>query len=858
MRDPAIAGGGGIRQARGVKVLFLAGLLAVLPALAETAESGPVLLAREGKALLPVVVAPDAGEIARTAAEELARYLGKISGAAFEVKTGDAAAGPAIFLGTPDRFPVPGRERDLELRDSRDGVEAFVIHPEAKTGSLYLVGATELGASHAAFRFLEKLGCRWFFPGEAWEVVPRSGTIAADFAEADRPVMLSRRVWWGYGFYEGAKGRIRTDYDAWARRNRMAESFRIQAGHAWQAIIAENRAEFDAHPEYYALVKGERRGPQMCLSQPGVRRLAREFALRKLERFPDHDMVSMEPSDGFNQCECEKCAALGSVSERAFGLTNEVARAVAEKFPGKMVGMLAYSDHCEPPSFELEPNVYVQSTAGFVHGRYTFDELLDLWPKKTRNFGVYEYFSVWPWDFDQLPGGKANDIAMLTERIRRYAAAGATSISAESGDNWGLHGRGYYVALRLMWNPDTDVDALLADFYEKAFGPAAVPVRRYYERFDRGGRPLMSEHLLGLGFRDLDEATGLARDEPEVLARLDLLKQYLHYVRVRWDLDRLPKDDPARKALTLDGLTWCHRTRYTHMNHWAAMWQGWSKQAAEEFDEPGWSHRYRESPQPWAVDSPVSPAETERVFRADLERFQPLEIVDREFAGELVMANLPDPDPKIVRPQPGLHHRFQRGQTYAIASRDGEPLRFAIETGVIAGFRDKADGRWTVAALDGKEIGRGKLPQDGEDHPVEVAVPGAGVYRLSYDDTSAGWALKTEPGVPVSLEIERGKRILSLGQFREPVFFFVPRETRELHLFWDGGNLKPKVFAPDGKLAAEIAVRGNYVTIPVPAGMDGKAWWFRSFAPKFVWFANAPNVFSHTPSALLLPKDALE
>ena len=86
-----------------------------------------------------------------------------------------------------------------------------------------------------------------------------------------------------------------------------------------------------------------------------------------------------------------------------------------------MVGLYAYNDHCEPPSFALEPNVYVQSTAGFIRGQYTFG---------------------------------------------------------------------------LLWNPKADVDALLTDVFQQAFGPAAAPVRRYYERLDPGNEPLVSEHLL--------------------------------------------------------------------------------------------------------------------------------------------------------------------------------------------------------------------------------------------------------------------------------------------------------------------------------------------------------------------------
>ncbi|NBU10671.1 MAG: DUF4838 domain-containing protein, partial [Proteobacteria bacterium] len=68
------------------------------------------------------------------------------------------------------------------------------------------------------------------------------------------------------------------------------------------------------------------------------------------------------------------------------------------------------------------------------------------------------------------------------DAIQRYARLGATSMDAESGNNWGVHGLGYYVANQLMWNPDADLDALRTDFFEQAFGPAAKPMRSYYDR----------------------------------------------------------------------------------------------------------------------------------------------------------------------------------------------------------------------------------------------------------------------------------------------------------------------------------------------------------------------------------------
>ena len=86
----------------------------------------------------------------------------------------------------------------------------------------------------------------------------------------------------------------------------------------------------------------------------------------------------MEPSDGVGLCQCDECKKLGGDSEQAFFLANVVAHAVKKEYPGKMVGLYAYSSHSEPPSFALEPNVYVQLTVGNNYGQFTFDELLDL------------------------------------------------------------------------------------------------------------------------------------------------------------------------------------------------------------------------------------------------------------------------------------------------------------------------------------------------------------------------------------------------------------------------------------------------------------------------------------------------
>lgn len=829
--------------------LGLAIPVAALLARAALAAPAALPLAADGRALQPIVISDQATDATKAVAAELADYLGRMTGATFPVQTGDGTRG--IVLGTLSEFPSPALAQPLEIRNTYDGKEAFALRTQPPR--LLLIGATDLGASHAAFRLLESLGCRWFFPSSAWDVVPHRPTLAVSIDETDRPRILARRIWYGYGTFTDRghpQGRsAQQDYEAWARHNRMASSFRVSAGHAWQSVILANRQLFEEHPEYRALVQGQRQGEQLCVSNPAVRRLATEWALGQLARRPEQEMVSLECSDGNGQCECEDCARLGSVSDRVFGLANEVARAVARQCPGKMVGCLAYNQHSEPPSFALEPNVYVQLTAGFIRGRFTHEELLDLWPPKCRSMGYYEYFSVWLWDFDRLPGGKGANIPQIRAAVQRYVERGATSFDAESGNNWGVHGRGYYIANKLLWNPAADVEALLADFYDQAFGPAAPAMQRYYERVAPDREPLLSRGLIGEAFRDLQAATQLAADRPDVQARLDQLKHYLRYVHLRWLFDH-ETDASRQKQLAVAILTLVYRTRYEYMNHWAAMRQAFAGDGAKKFDEPTWQVNDR-SPKAWFVDQPVTKEETDQWFREGLDYFQPTPVSEVTFAyDDLVPVALAGASPPAASNQ-----IYQRKERYAVASLTGEPVAVEVTPGTIAWYRDRAPARYQLTDPAGKTIGQGTLALDGEPHAVTLPVPQAGTYFFGCDDSSAGWRIRAEPGRPMTWLPHRGRVVHHLGYFQE-LFFYVPKGTTQLQLFYSGGPCK--VLGPERKPVAEVTVRDEVVTLAVPAGADGRCWSLAPHGHSQLWFFNIPNCLAASPAALLLPRQVVE
>lgn len=814
---------------------FVHGLTAVSEAPASVA------LANSGVARLPIIISPTASESTRAVATELSDYLKRITGADFSLETGDGARG--ILVGTLAEFPDASLDEALAIRDTFDGKEAFAIRTE--TNRIRLIGATDLGASHAVFRLLEHLGCRWYFPAPEWEHIPTQSTLSVSLNETDRPAIPSRRIWWNFAFFDYEQGQCEAAYRAWSRHNRMAQSQTIWCGHAWQSIISDNQATFDAHPEYLALVAGKRTGPQFCSTHPDVRAMATEWALSQLRRDPKLDMVSMETSDMDGHCECEACVKAGTVSDRAFGLANEVARAVAAEFPGKQVGLYAYNDHSEPPSFDLEPNVYVQLTAGFTRGRYTFEELLERWPAKTRNLGFYDYYSFWLWDWDMPPGGLGGNLKSLRERIPRYAKLGATSLDAESGNNWGLHGRGYYIANRLMWNPEVDVDALLADFYTTAFGPAAATMARYYERLDPGNEPLASEDTLARALRDLEEATALVADDPKVLARLDHLKQYQHYVRLRWDYDR-EVEVARKKELALAALSHVYRNRYSYMNHWEAIRQLWTEQLAKDLGEPTWVCTEATMPKPWMVETPSTREETAADFQSDLVRFQPDPVEEITFLKDLVPSGL-----AAVESAASTQH-YQNPMPYALYSKTGEPLVLTIHSGLIAHYRDRADASYTITDSAGNEIVRARVKQDGEARELSIPVPGAGLYWLNYQDQAVGWGVTIPAGSSISIAPPRYAPPAQMGQMAR-IYFYVPKGTRQIQYFWEGGP--HKVLDPEGQLVTTVNTRGSHVKIDVPEGADGKAWSFAEISLGHLWFFNVPNYLAASPDALLVPRE---
>ena len=564
-------------------VIFIAGYAGQV---CDVRAANQVALAQDGKAIIPIV----AGSV-KDPVDELNHFLNKIVGDEFQLAEGRQKTG-AIYVGLVSDFPW--------LKEREFAAEEFALNVVESEKSVYVLGGTPLGVRHGVTTLLHQVGCRWFFPGDVWEVIPhRRNLWVHDAQVTSQPAFpTQRRIWYGFGAY----GPCKEDYENWMRHNRMGGPLEVSIGHSWAGLNAEK--DFSTHPEWFALVGGRRQPSKPCYAHPDVIARAKESALRRAEQ--GAGMISMTPPDGLGYCECEKCLAAAGVqevyeekgclfgkrddgavvnvtSETVFGLANEVAKTVAAKYPKTLIGCYAYSAYSHPPSFKLHPNVYLQTTTAYRRTPLSLEEQVSAYGEKTEQLGIREYYSVYQWDWDYPDPGKMTPDT-LQHDLSQFHNWGVTAVNGEASNNWAARGLGYYVAARLMWDVKEDTNAIVKDFYEKAFGPAAKPMERYFVRWYGPSVAAIApaEQLpqqvnfienrkhnvdaLRDAYRDLDNAMRMAKGNEAVLARIDHLRMYLHYLVLRYELEQAEATKDETEILAAIGRETMFGSKLTYTN----------------------------------------------------------------------------------------------------------------------------------------------------------------------------------------------------------------------------------------------------------------------------------------------------
>ena len=109
-----------------------------------------------------------------------------------------------------------------------------------------------------------------------------------------------------------------------------------------------------------------------------------------------------------------------------------------------------------------------------------FDDSIKGWKRLYSKLGVYEYYRKIAMNGLPFP-----IIHSIREDIPYYHRNGFSYFYTQYNlDDIGTYGLNYYIAAKLLWNVNADVDRILGEFYDKFYGPASTHMRAYFETLE--------------------------------------------------------------------------------------------------------------------------------------------------------------------------------------------------------------------------------------------------------------------------------------------------------------------------------------------------------------------------------------
>lgn len=472
----------------GVLALSLFCPLPLRAQVAGTSGSGDLVIVQKGVSKAVVVVAPKAGKWEARAARDLVHYIERLSGAKLALADTDAAAakalaggGPVLIVGSKALQLAPELNQALAKVAKKNPVlraEAIVVKRAGPR--VYLAGLNDDCHYYAAAELLKRWGCRWYLPTDFGECVPRHATLKVgtlDYAYA--PPFEVRRYWISWnGDYAG--------HAEFMRRNGMNDAI-VPNGHALgqytKALIPKGKTMFNVP------IAEDR------TAQHVARQVAKQFGAGKDVMLGMEDGVYESDSAldrELMKLQYDKYFLTPSVTDAFLTFYNKVADALMKEHPRSKakIGFLAYANMTLPPVRVKQakaPLVAYLAPIDIdpIHGmddprsapRREYKDMLYKWAKVMQGrLVIYDYDqSMLVWRDLPNPSHQA-----FKEDVKHYRKAGILGVDTESRNALATIFLNLHLRGTLLWNPDADVEKILAEFYPNFYGPAAAPMAKYW------------------------------------------------------------------------------------------------------------------------------------------------------------------------------------------------------------------------------------------------------------------------------------------------------------------------------------------------------------------------------------------
>jgi hypothetical protein len=374
-------------------------------------------------------------------------------------------------------------------------VQADAVSVRREGERLYVAGSNDQSHYFAASWLLQQWGCRWYMPTAFGEVIPdqpRLSVGALEFAYA--PPFEIRRYWLAWnGDGTGAA--------EFQRRNFMSDATMPGYGHALDQYTADLAAPGGSH--FNVPFADPRTAAHVAAKVEAEYAAGKDINLA----IADGNYSNDHPADLALGGEYDPYFLQPSLTDAMVTFYNNLAAILREKHPASRskIGGMAYVNVTLPPRkvTKMEPNIVMWIAPIDIDPNHAMDDPRS--PPKREYRAMVEQWSklldgrIAVYDYDQgmlvwrdLPNPSHQ---VFARDAKIYRDLGILGIQTESRGALATTFLNLFFRGQLMWNPDTDVEALLSEFFSGFYGPAAGPMERYWRRiFDAWEKTEVTEH----------------------------------------------------------------------------------------------------------------------------------------------------------------------------------------------------------------------------------------------------------------------------------------------------------------------------------------------------------------------------
>lgn len=468
---------------------LLAVVVLGLPLAGHVGAADELTIAAGGQTRAVVVVSPGAGKWEKRAAADLVHYIELMSGAkpaladsAEAIAAALKADAPLLIVGAEALKADPSLQAALTKVAKKDPVlRADAIAVRRQGNRVLLAGTNDDCHYYAAVELLGRWGCRWYLPTAIGECVPASPTLKISELEyAYAPPFEVRKYWIAWN---GST----QDQQEFTHRNFMNYEVDVPSGHAIGQYVKEL---IPKGKTLYDIPIADDATADHIVSKVGPKFAKGEYFSLGME---DGIYRSESPLDRELQAGLQdKYFLVPMMTDSFMTLYNKVAERLLKQHPDSKakMGFLAYSNLTIPPQRKItaaKPLVAYLAPIDVdpIHGmddpksppRQEYREMLYRWAEVMEGrVIIYDYdqgMLVWR----DIPNPS---IQSVRQDYKHYRKAGILGIATESRNAIATVFLNLHVRGQLAWNPDADVDALLAEFYKTFYGPAAEPMAAYW------------------------------------------------------------------------------------------------------------------------------------------------------------------------------------------------------------------------------------------------------------------------------------------------------------------------------------------------------------------------------------------